>query len=158
MPERNRLAREIHDTLAQSLTGIIWHLNSIEGTVQSGGEQASESIRRVRDLASECLQEARHSVWELQTTEVSIGLDEALQGELRKTTEQGFRTFIEVEGQEPDVIDRECHFTILRIAQEALSNVRKHSQAKRVNVDLSYVEDAVRLTVSDDGIGFEPSV
>ena len=62
-----------------------------------------------------------------------------------------------MEGQEPDVIDRECHLTILRIAQEALSNVRNHSQAKRVNVDLSYVEDAVLLTVSDDGIGFEAS-
>jgi len=88
---------------------------------------------------------------------VPIGLDEALQVELRKTTEQGFRTFIDVEGQEPDPIDGECHFTVLRVAQEALSNVRHHSRAKRVNVDLNYGADSVRLTVSDDGVGFEPS-
>ena len=157
LQERNRLAREIHDTLAQSLTGIIWQLNTIEDTVQSGGEQASEAIRRVRDRARECLQEARHSVWDLQSPEVAIGLEEALQGELRKTTEQGIRTFIEVEGREPDVTDRECHLTVLRIAQEALSNVRRHAQAKRVTVDLNYGTDAVRLLVSDDGIGFEPS-
>jgi len=154
---RNRLAREIHDTLAQSLTGIIWQLNNIERSVQSGGEQASEAIRRVRALTSECLQEARRSLWGLQSPDVPIGLDEALQVELRKTTEQGFRTFIDVEGQEPDPIDGECHFTVLRVAKEALSNVRHHSRAKRVNVDLNYGADSVRLTVSDDGVGFEPS-
>ena len=158
LQERNRLAREIHDTLAQSLTSIIWHLNNIERTVQSGGEQAAEAIRRVRGLTSECLQEARRSVWNLQSPDVPIGLEEALQGELRKTTEQGFRTSIEVEGQEPDIIDGGCHLTVLRIAQEALSNVRHHSEAKRVTVDLSYGTDAVRLLVSDDGIGFEPSI
>ncbi|MFQ6026770.1 MAG: PAS domain S-box protein, partial [Dehalococcoidia bacterium] len=67
LAERNRLAREIHDTLAQSLTGIIWQLNTVEGTIQSGGEPASEAIRRVRDLTRECLQEARRSVWNLQS-------------------------------------------------------------------------------------------
>ena len=59
---------------------------------------------------------------------------------------------------EPDEIGRECYITVLRIAQEALSNVRHHSQAKRVTVDLSYATDAVRLLVSDDGVGFDPSV
>jgi len=130
LQERNRLAREIHDTLAQSLTSIIWQLKAIEGTVQSGGEQASEAIRQVRDRAEGCLQEARRSVWDLQSPEVAIGLEEALQGELRKTTEQGIGTFIEVEGQEPDVIDGECHLTALRIAKKALRNVRHTPQAK----------------------------
>ena len=157
LQERHRLAREIHDTLAQSLTGIIWQLNIIERTVQVGGEQASEEVRRVRGLTRECLQDARRSVWNLQSPGVPIGLEEALQVELRKTDEQGFRTFIEVEGQEPDVIDRECQVTVLRIAQEALSNARNHSQAKRVTVDLSYGTDVVRLIVTDDGIGFDIS-
>ena len=101
LQERHRLAREIHDTLAQSLTGIIWQLNTIERTVQIGGEQASEEIRRVRGLTRECLQDARRSVWNLQSPDGPIGLEEAVQVELRKTDEQGFRTFIEVEGQEP---------------------------------------------------------
>ncbi len=158
LQERNRLAREIHDTLAQSLTGIIWQLNNMEGTVQSGGEQASEAVRRVRALARECLQDARSSVWDLQSPDVSIGLEEALQEELRKTTEEGFRTSIEVEGQEPEIIDRQCYLSVLRIAQEALGNARRHSQAKRVTVDLSYGVDSIRLLVSDDGVGFEPSI
>ena len=158
LQERNRLSREIHDTLAQSLTGIIWHLNTIERTVQSGGEQASESIKKVRDLTRECLQEARRSVWNLQSPEESISIEEALQSELRRTTEEGFRASIEVDGEEPDLIDRECHLTVLRIAQEALSNIRHHSKAKRITVDLSYGTDAVRLLVSDDGIGFDPLV
>ena len=156
--ERNRLAREIHDTLAQSLTGIIWQLNIMENTAQSGGEPALEAIRRVGDLTRECLQEARRAVWNLRSPEESISLEEALQVELDKTAEQGFRTPIEVEGREPEAIDRECHLTVLRIAQEALSNTRHHSQARRVSVDLSYETDGVRLLVSDDGVGFDPSV
>ncbi len=68
--------------------------------------QASESISRVRDLTRECLQEARRSVWNLQTLEESIGLAEAIQAELGKTAEQGFMTSIDVDGQEPDEIDR----------------------------------------------------
>ena len=157
LQERNRLAREIHDNLAQRLTGIIWQLNTMERSIESGGEQASYSIRRVRELTRECLEEARRSVWDLQFPEESISLEEALQDELGQTTEQGFRTSIDVEGREPDIIKRECRLTVLRIAQEALSNVRHHSQAKRVTVDLSFATDVVRLLVSDDGIGFDTS-
>ena len=156
--ERNRLARDIHDTLAQSLTGIIWQLNIMENTAQGGGEPALEAIRRVGDLTRECLQEARRAVWNLRSPEESISLEEALQGELDKTAEQGFRTSIEVEVREPEAIDRECHLTVIRIAQEALSNTRRHSQARRVSVDLSYETDGVRLLVSDDGVGFDPSI
>ncbi len=158
LQERNRLAREIHDTLAQSLTGIIWQLSNMESNVQSGGEQASQAIKRVQELTRECLQEVRRSVWNLQSADDSVGLGEAIQAELGKSAEQRFMTSIDVVGEEPEELDGECYLTVLRIAQEALSNVRHHSQAKRVTVDLSYDSDAVRLLVSDDGIGFDPSV
>ena len=64
--ERNRLAREIHDTLAQGFTGIIWQLNAAVRTVTMGGERAVESLERIRDLAGDSLQQARRAVWDLR--------------------------------------------------------------------------------------------
>ena len=64
LEERNRLAREIHDTLAQGLTGIIWQLNAAESPVKRGGQEAVERLHRIRDLVRECLREARRSVWD----------------------------------------------------------------------------------------------
>ena len=64
--ERNRLARDIHDSIAQKLAGIIWQLNASARTVEPGGEAAIQQVERVRELARDCLQEVRRSVWDLR--------------------------------------------------------------------------------------------
>lgn len=157
LQERNRLAREIHDSLAQSLTGLVIQLDSAEDSVKYDPAAALSEIRSARGLARESLEEARRSVWDLQPLALSAGaLTEAVQRELARTGAEGIRTSIEVEGEGPESIDRRTELTVLRIAQEALSNVRHHSGAKSVAVRIAHGPDFMRVNICDDGAGFDP--
>lgn len=158
LEERNRLAREIHDTLAQSLTGLHIQLEAAEDLMEQDPAMARAEIRSARALTRDSLEEARRSVWDLQPLALASGaLTEAIQRELVRTGEQGIRTSIEIEGEGPEAIDRRSELTVLRIVQEALSNVRQHSQANGVAVRMAYTPTTIRVRVSDDGAGFEPS-
>lgn len=158
LEERNRLAREIHDTLAQSLTGLHIQLEAAEDMMEHDPATARAEIRSARALTRDSLEEARRSVWDLQPLALASGaLTEAIQRELVRTGEQGIRTSIEIEGEGPEAIDRRSELTVLRIVQEALSNVRQHSQANGVAVRMAYTPTAIHVRVSDDGFGFEPS-
>ena len=153
--ERNRLAREIHDSLAQGLTAIIWQLNAAEGPAEAGGQQALDSLDAVRNLAKECLQEARRSVWDLRIGPLKgVTLVEALQLEANKVSGVGIETSFDLAGEER-VIPAGVEVAVLRICQEALANVQKHASASRVSVTLSFDDARVRLRISDDGIGFD---
>ena len=154
--ERNRLAREIHDSLAQGLTAIIWQLNASERAVEAGGSEAVQSLQQVRDLARESLQEARRSVWDLRSGPLQrMSLLEALQQETSKISEAGIKTSFEVTGKDR-VLPAGVEAALLRICQESLANVLKHANAKQVNVSVGFDDSQVRLRVSDDGIGFDP--
>ena len=158
LEERNRLAREIHDTLAQGLTGIIWQLNAAESPVTRGGQEALERLRGIRDLVRECLREARRSVWDLRTGLLQgRSLAEALREEgLRAAAEGGFHVSFSVFGQER-VLPGGVEAAILRICQESLANAIKHAQATEVTVALSFDDAHVRLSVRDNGKGFDPA-
>ena len=155
--ERNRLAREIHDSLAQGLTGIIWQLNMAERTVKSGGEQASQALERVRNLAKEALQEARRSVWDLRAGPLEARtLAEALREETNKVAvDAGLRFSFDVSGEDK-VLPAGIEASILRICQESLANVVKHAKATEVIVNLAYDDSKVKLMVQDNGTGFDP--
>jgi len=156
--ERNRLAREIHDSLAQGLTAIIWQLNASEVVVIAGGEAALESLSKVRDLAKESLQEARRSVWDLHSGPLKgLSLVEALEQETAKTTGAAVRTAFNITGKER-VMPGGVEAALLRICQEALANVLKHANASRVTVTMAYGNTGVELTVSDNGIGFDSNI
>ncbi len=156
--ERNRLAREIHDTLAQSLTGLYIQLEAAEELLDDDPATARAEIRSARTLTRDSLEEARRSVWDLQPLALSAGaLAEAIKRELTRTEEQGIRTSVEVEGEASESIDRRSELTVLRIVQEALSNVRQHSKANSVAVGVAYTPSTMQVSVSDDGVGFEPS-
>ena len=158
LEERNRLAREIHDTLAQGLTGIIWQLNAAESPVKRGGQEAVERLHRIRDLVRECLREARRSVWDLRTGLLQgRALAEALREEgLRAAAEGEFDASFSVFGQER-VLPAGVEAAILRICQESLANVIKHAQATEVKVALSFDDAHVRLRVQDNGKGWDPA-
>src|SRR5258708_14817077 len=153
MDERQRMAREIHDTLAQGLTGIIPQLQA----AAQAGRQADRD-RRVEAairLARESLSEARRSVHELRPEPLETArLGEAL-GEVarRWSALHGVPAQVTTTGvlrpMPPDV-----EVTLLRTAQEALANVARHANATRVGLTLSYMEDEVALDVRDDGVGF----
>ncbi|MER7056394.1 MULTISPECIES: sensor histidine kinase [unclassified Streptomyces] len=152
--ERRRLAAEIHDTLAQGLTGIIAQLQVVAATPDQDLGRAH--MDRALALARHSLGEARRSVHNLSPVALA---DDGLPDALKKTvTEWGERTGIQagltVTGTAEPLHD-EVAATLLRVAQEALSNTARHAAAGRVGVTLSYMGDEVTLDIRDDGRGFD---
>ncbi len=145
--ERQRLAREIHDTIAQSLAGIVTRLEAATG---------GERTQRALGLARDALAEARRSVLDLSPARLEDAtLSEALGAVLRAWAEgREVRADLVVVG-EPEPLHPEVEATVLRIAQESLANVAKHADAGRVGVTLSYDGDEVVLDIRDDGSGFD---
>ncbi|MGV4891043.1 sensor histidine kinase [Streptomyces viridosporus] len=155
--ERRRLAAEIHDTLAQGLTGIIAQLQVVANTADPA--LAREHVDRATALARHSLGEARRSVHNLAPAALADdGLPKALEKtvaewEERTGTPARFTTTGTVEPLHDEVAA-----TLLRIAQEALANTARHARAGRVGVTLSYIGDEVTLDIRDDGRGFDPRV
>jgi signal transduction histidine kinase len=157
--ERNRMARDIHDTLAQGFTGVILQLEAVEEALSQGFvAKAGEFLTRAGDLARDSLQEARRSVRALrpQTLE-DKDLCEALQLLIRKmTVGTAVQIKFDVLGQAPE-LPREWEENLLRIGQEVLTNVLRHADARLFSTRLAFEDGEIRLTLSDDGKGFEPS-
>jgi signal transduction histidine kinase len=154
--ERGRMAREIHDTLAQGLMGIITQLQAAQGAgVGAGGEAGARHIELAIDLARESLTEARRSVQALTPEPlVEARLPDAIQDVAHRWCElHGLEVSFTTTGT-PRVMRPEIEVALLRTAQEALANVAKHAHASRVGLTLSYMEDLVTLDVRDDGVGF----
>ncbi|MGW6967410.1 sensor histidine kinase [Streptomyces zaomyceticus] len=155
--ERRRLAAEIHDTIAQGLTGVVTQLQAAQAVPDR--DRADVHLRRAADLARHSLGEARRSVRNLSP--VALAHD-TLPEALRKTVadwaeHSGVDTRFTVTGAERP-LHEEVAATLLRIAQEALSNAGRHSGATRAGVTLSYMGDEITLDVRDDGRGFDPLV
>ncbi|MEV0386266.1 sensor histidine kinase [Nonomuraea sp. NPDC050643] len=156
MDERQRMAGEIHDTLAQGLTGIITQLQA--ATHAKDDEDARERhLGNAMHLARESLAEARRSIHAVGPGALeSAPLPDALAAVAAEWSElNGVRAEVTTTGtvrpMHPEVEE-----TLLRTAQEALANVAKHAGAGRVGLTLSYMEDVVALDVRDDGAGFDP--
>ncbi|HEX3195467.1 MAG TPA: sensor histidine kinase [Streptosporangiaceae bacterium] len=151
--ERQRMAREIHDTIAQGLTGIVTQLEAVQQT--SNDAERERRIDNAKRLARDSLAEARRSVQALRPQALENSrLPEALADEVaRWSATSGVTGDVETTGQER-ALHPEVEVTLLRVAQEALANVAKHADASRAGVTLSYMEDVVSLDVRDDGAGF----
>ncbi|RMF02293.1 MAG: GAF domain-containing protein [Chloroflexi bacterium] len=159
LEERNRMAREIHDTLAQGFTGILVQLRAAERLSLKRPEQAVQSLQEAQELARQSLQEARRSVLNLRPTVLeNTALDQAIARQVaRFQAESGVAAEFALEGY-PSPLSPEFEKYLYRITQEALTNVARHAQARRVQVTLLYEHDAVQLTISDDGIGLNGRV
>lgn len=151
--ERQRLAGEIHDTLAQGLTGIISQLEAAEHSRQRPGDW-SRHLDQARALARSSLNEARRSVRALRPQQLEGStLPEALTA-LAHTWEQQSMVAADVlVAGGPMRIDADVEAALFRVTQEALSNVAKHAGAGKVRVTLTYLDDTVLLDVVDDGVG-----
>jgi signal transduction histidine kinase len=158
LEERNRLAREIHDALAQGLTGIIVQLEAMGRLAERRPEQALVSLQQAKDLARRSLQEARRSVWGLRPRSLEDRtLTEALQARVEALRDDGrLRTSFGLSGSRR-ILSPDVELNLFRIAQEALVNVRRHAQAETVHVQLDFGHSQVRLVVEDDGIGLPES-
>ncbi len=155
LDERQRMAREIHDTLAQGLTGIITQLQAAEQAADDLAAWRRHFAAATR-LARESLSEARRSVealrpGALETARLSDALADVAK---RWSTLHGIPVQVTTTGTARPM-QHEAEFALLRTAQEALANVAKHAQASRVGVTLSYMEHQVALDVRDDGRGFD---
>ncbi|MDQ3926759.1 MAG: sensor histidine kinase [Actinomycetota bacterium] len=156
--ERQRMAHEIHDTLAQGFTSIVMNLEAAEGTLPPDLGSARHHLDQARLTARESLAEARRLVWALRPEPLEkASLPEAL-GRLaeRWSEESGVAADVTVTGT-PRQLSPEIEATLFRTGQEALANARKHARASRVALTLSYMGSCVTLDVRDDGVGFDPS-
>ncbi len=153
--ERQRLAHEIHDTLAQGFISIIMQLEAAEQAMLDGSPTLERYIGQARQTARESLEQARRVVNDLRPEILeSAPFDEAVQRVVADWSRQSgvkadFTRTGDCQPLHPGV-----EVTLLRATQEALANVRKHAQAANVQTTLSYLGDVVILDVQDDGIGF----
>jgi signal transduction histidine kinase len=156
LAERTRLAAEIHDTLAQGFTSILMLARAAGATVARDPDAAREQLGLIERTATENLAEARSLVAALAPAALDgTSLPEALRRlAARHEQETGVPVEATVDGDPVACPDRDV--VVLRAAQEALANVRKHAGASAVRVGLAYGNGVV-LTVSDDGRGFDPS-
>jgi signal transduction histidine kinase len=156
LEERQRMAREIHDTLAQGLTGIVTQLEAAGQAV--AGDERERRLGNAKRLARDSLSEARRSVQALRPEALETALLPEAVAEVadRWSAVNGVAVQVTTTGTAvalyPDI-----EIALLRVAQEALANVAKHAGASRVGLTLSYMEDVVTLDVRDDGAGFCPA-
>jgi signal transduction histidine kinase len=153
--ERNRLARELHDSVTQKLFGVTLTAESAATVIERDPKEARQQLQRLQQLAREAMEELRSLIFELRPPEVET---EGLATALRK--------HVDVLQRVHDVeIDVDCQTAprdagdpeILRVAQEALQNALRHAHAERVDVRLTADNGHLRLAVSDDGAGFDPA-
>jgi two-component system NarL family sensor kinase len=158
--ERNRLAREIHDTLAQGLAGIALQLETADALLEGGdrAEPARQAVQRALGLARSNLEEARRSVLDLRAAPLEgRNLAEALAGLAAEMDgKDGLAVRFKVKGAQRPLPAR-LETGLYRIAQEALANVVQHAKASRASLELSITPGAVLLTVKDNGQGFDPA-
>ncbi|QNE75176.1 sensor histidine kinase [Streptomyces finlayi] len=158
LAERERLAREIHDTLAQSLSSIQLLLRAAQRALPDRTEAAGEYVEQARQAAQENLTEARRFVRALTPPGLE---DSSLSAALERlcattTAHSGMPVRFHVSG-DPTTLQVPYEVALLRIAQSALANTVRHADASHAEVTLSYMDTEVALDVVDDGTGFDPT-
>ncbi len=155
LEERQRLARELHDTVAQGLTSVVTHLEAAEQAVGERPELARTHLDTARRAAREGLGELRRSVHALRPDLLAgAPLPDALRAVAdRWSADHGVPAQVRVTG-DPVPLPPDTDVALLRTVQEALANTARHARAHRVVVSLSYLGDSVTLDVDDDGVGF----
>lgn len=157
LAERNRIAREIHDNLAQDILGISVQLELVARLMPAAAEAAKGHLDRARILVRNSMTEARRYVWDLRSQELQKkDLSAALRDTTKRlTAENDVEAVVEVTGpSRPLPLPVETN--LLRIGQEAINNAVKHARANRIDVTLNFDTRSVQLSIRDDGRSFDP--
>jgi signal transduction histidine kinase len=155
--ERRRLSRELHDDTAQTLVALSRGLDALSSRRpdQLVAEHDTRFIAELGDLAKRSLDSIRRACQDLRPSVLDdLGLAAALASLATSTTQRGLECEFEQEGESSRPGTREFEVTIYRIAQEALSNARRHANATSAKITLKYDEDWLTLTIADNGQGF----
>ena len=157
MRERNRLAREVHDTLGHYLTVINVQLEVVDKLIDSNPERAKVAAAKAKQLASEGLSEVRRSVAALRPSPLEDRpLPEAIRTLIETSRDTGLMVTFELNGVARS-LSPEIETVLYRAAQEALTNIRKHAHASAVGVRLVYETNTVNLRIRDNGVGRKDS-
>jgi signal transduction histidine kinase len=151
--ERNRLAREIHDSLGHTLTIVNVQIEAAKVVMDSDPGRALDAMSKAQELTQTGLTRVRESVTALRESPISNRpLSEAIASLVKETQSNGIVTEFRVVG-EPQALENKVALALYRAAQEALTNVRRHARASRVDVLLDFRPSEVRLEVRDNGVG-----
>jgi signal transduction histidine kinase len=156
--ERNRIAREWHDTLMANFAAISWQLEATRNRLETAPHEVESSLELSRDMVKHCMAQARRVIWDLRDHDQPVGL---LSEELAKAlTAMGPRAELEtqlcVEGSERRLPPVFVHHLVC-IGQEAVTNALRHASPQTVKIHVIYAGDGLSMTVRDDGSGFLPA-
>jgi two-component system nitrate/nitrite sensor histidine kinase NarX len=158
--ERDRIARELHDSLAQVLGIIHMRVRAAESRLQtSGAKGVGDELSEIAEVADEAYRDVREAILGLrETISVDGGLEATLREYLAKYSRQtGIQATLVCEAPGPGRLPPQAEVQLLRVIQEALANVRKHARASRATVRMERYAGAARIVVEDDGVGFDPA-
>lgn len=158
--ERDRIARELHDSLAQVLGVIHLQLRALETRAKDEASHGmADELSQIAETADEAYRDVREAILGLrETVREDDGLEGSLRDYLRKYSRQtGIATHLECEGDTRRALSPRAEVQLLRVVQEALTNTRKHSQARRATVAIACGPTGTTVTIEDDGLGFDPS-
>jgi signal transduction histidine kinase len=157
--ERQRIARELHDTLEQDLTGLSMQLENALDEIGTVNKPANRSLTLVHKMLQHCRLEAHSSVSDLRNSKLLMRpLAEAMKESLEeKARETGVSLDFSLEG-EPRILRSTTQNHLLRIARESLNNAHRHGKASRVHCLLAYAKEGITLEVEDNGSGFDTSL
>jgi two-component system sensor histidine kinase UhpB len=149
--ERARIARDLHDEVNQSLTGLLLRLEAVR---EAAPPELEPELAETRALANQAMQELLSLARQLRPTALDdLGLAAAIGGQVEQLERSGLATELSIDGDFSD-LDDDVQLVVYRVAQEALTNAARHSGAQRVDVALRRSPDEVELGVVDDGSGF----
>lgn len=159
LEERNRIARECHDTLMAGFAAISWQLEATSKLFHDGdlaSTPAAKSCELARSMVSHCQAEARRIIWDLRDTdEITNVLSQALARTLAANhLRESISTVLDVEGEEPP-LPPGCVHHLVCIGQEAITNAIRHADPTNITVHLKYESEALYLSIHDDGRGFQ---
>lgn len=155
--ERNRLAREIHDSLGHYMTVINVQLEKAMAFRERDAAEADRSVENAKHLASEALKDIRRSVSTLRDASDSFSLSQALTNLVNNLETSRFAIDLKIEGDETDYAHQSL-LTLYRAAQEGLTNIQKHAQASQVTIHIQLESQAATLCIADNGQGFDPQI
>lgn len=155
--ERFRIARELHDQVSQSLTGLTMSLTAAEETGITDPARARAVVGSIRDVAEGTLEEVRKIIFDLRPTLLDdLGLIPAVRHYARTLLEaQGMEVRFQAAGFGQQRLPSAVETTVFRVGQEAITNVARHSHARVVTIGVTLSDGVVRLEVADDGVGFD---